>query len=482
MTTAAVPVDGTRVRRSEFHPRVWIPAAQVLTDIVALELALLLGVGLRAAASPWFSISLAPPNVGGIALGLLFLPFGYLLVGLYPGYGLAPVERLRRRVRTNFFLFSGLVAWGYLVHREQWSRGVLLSALALALVLSPLAERLLIRLLGRLHLWGTSVVIFGTGGSGRIVSELMRGQPSLGFVPVAILEVDGGESWTGPALAAVADLHFQSAAVEPARIAVVAMPALAEDRRRALLESLPFRSIIVMADIAQIQTQSISTVDIGGALGLALNRNLLVPWNRWVKRTLDAGVGSLLALAAAPVIAACAVWIRRAGAGPVFFAQDRVGQDGRVFRLWKLRTMYPNADALLHQCLARDPNLRAEWERCFKLRCDPRVIPGPGRFLRRTSLDELPQLWNVVTGSMSLVGPRPLPPYHLECFDAAFVELRNCVRPGLTGLWQVTARGSGGLDAQRALDSYYIRNWSLWLDVEIALRTIRAWIRGNGAY
>lgn len=481
-TATATAPTFVRAHRTSFRPRYWIPGAQALSDVLALELALVLGAVLRAALNPWFSVSLAPIHVLGIAYGLLLMPFGYLLAGLYPGYGLSSVERLRRRVRANFFVFSGLIAWGYLVHRERWSRGVLLATLLAALLLSPVVERLLIRLLSRLHCWGTSVVVFGTRDSGRAVAERMRRQAFLGLVPVAVLEIDPGESWTGAALGAIADLHLRSAGLDPARVAVVAMPALADLRRFALLESLPFRRIIVMADIAQIQTQSITAIDIGGSLGLSLNRNLLAPWNRWLKRALDLAVGSLMLVASAPVIAVCALAIRRASPGPVFYAQQRLGYHARAFRLWKLRTMYPGADELLRKCLAQDPALRREWDAHFKLRRDPRILPGIGRFLRHTSLDELPQLWNVITGDMSLVGPRPFPRYHLDSFDEEFLRLRACVLPGITGLWQVSARSDGDLRAQEALDTYYIRNWSLWLDIEIALRTVRAWIRGNGAY
>ena len=137
---------------------------------------------------------------------------------------------------------------------------------------------------------------------------------------------------------------------------------------------------------------------------------------------------------------------------------------------------------MLERHLAENPADRAEWDQFCKLKNDPRIIPGIGQLLRKTSLDELPQLWNILKGEMSLVGPRPFPAYHNSRFDPEFRTLRTQVRPGLTGMWQVSARSDGDLDVQESLDSYYIRNWSLWLDLYLLIRTARVVLTGAGAY
>jgi lipopolysaccharide/colanic/teichoic acid biosynthesis glycosyltransferase len=164
-----------------------------------------------------------------------------------------------------------------------------------------------------------------------------------------------------------------------------------------------------------------------------------------------------------------------------FFYQERIGYKGKTFRTIKFRTMLPNAEEELKRVMEQTLDLAEEWSRNFKLKNDPRVT-RIGAFLRKTSLDELPQLFNVLKGDMSIVGPRPLPRYHEKKLLERVRKLRECVRPGVTGLWQVSGRSDGGTAGMERWDTYYVRNWSIWLDIVILVRTVRAVIRGRGAY
>lgn len=163
------------------------------------------------------------------------------------------------------------------------------------------------------------------------------------------------------------------------------------------------------------------------------------------------------------------------------FLHERIGKDGRAFKTFKFRTMVPNAEEVLKKVLAEDDELREEWETFYKLRNDPRITKI-GHFLRRTSLDEIPQLINVLRGEMALVGPRPISQYHLDALPEEVCNIRELVKPGITGMWQVSGRSESGNDGMKQWDPYYVKNWSLGLDFQILYRTVFVVLKQEGAY
>lgn len=467
----------------EIKQRSWATFAIVMIDVLALELALFLGCVTRQSFAAVFPIVLGRQQYAGLALGVLTLPLAYFAAGLYPGYGVGAVQRLRARVSATLFVFGLLLSWNYIFQDRQWSRGVLFSTMFFALVIPPLLERLLRKRLIAQGVCGQPVVILGAGKTGALVARTLQHEYDLGFVPVGVLD-DDPQKW-GTAIEGipvVGPLSSVRSFEGRAKTVLIAMPGLQRELLADLVQRLSFPNIIVIPDLFGIQSLWITSRDLGGVFGLEVRKNLLVPSNRLLKQLLDYAIALPLFLFTAPFVAFCAGCIKLISPGPAFFRQEREGRAGKQIIVYKLRTMYPNAERLLQDYLTSHPDEQATWSEYYKLQKDPRILPGLGWFLRRYSLDELPQLWNVLRGDMSLVGPRPFPYYHLGSFPEAFRALRASVTPGLTGLWQVSKRSDGNLRVQELEDTYYIRNWSLWLDVYILLRTVLRMFFPKGAY
>lgn len=201
-----------------------------------------------------------------------------------------------------------------------------------------------------------------------------------------------------------------------------------------------------------------------------------------MKRIFDILVSIVALLLTLPLFGLLGLGIYLSSPGPIFFAQQRLGRGGRLFFCYKFRTMYPDAAEKLHQLLASRPDLKQEWEQHFKLKQDPRIT-RIGAFLRKTSLDELPQLWNVLKGDLSLVGPRPVVPEEAEKFFKEKTSKILSVRPGLTGLWQVSGRSDlQSYQTRISLDEFYVDHQSFWLDLQLIYKTIPAVLFAKGAY
>jgi Undecaprenyl-phosphate galactose phosphotransferase WbaP len=452
----------------------------ILADVLSAQAAFFLGCALYT-------------ELGGEAAGFslqlsllaLALPVGYLLLDVYRVHGQAPVQRFPLRIKTTCLLFALLLAWHWAAQRVAWPAGAAALTFVFMLVLPLIGESIVRAVLIRCGLWGVPAVVIGAGPVGRQVIRILRQLPELGLRPVGVFDdcyaQDGASGFveTLPVLGSLADSVGYSREIETA---IVTTPAEADATVDAVASQLSFRNIIVVPDLRDLPTLWVRTRDLNGLIGFEMRRNLLLKRNRLLKQALDRLIALPLALVSVPILAVLSLWIMAVSRGSPFYTQIRAGKDGRPIRIWKLRTMYPDAEQQLEAYLSSNPSAREEWERYFKLTDDPRILPGVGRFLRRSSLDELPQLFNVLCGEMSLVGPRPLSRDEMDrSFDTGFQSLRLSVIPGITGLWQVSARADGDQQVQQALDTYYIRNWSIWVDFYILFRTFGAVVAGRGA-
>lgn len=470
-------------KTDSFQEQKWISACKLLVDILALQVSLYLGWSIRSYLTRWWPLEMSSQTYFDLSLGLAIVPFGYWLVRLYPGYGLTTVERLRRRVRSTFVFFLTFVSYDYLIQNGGRSRGILLVVFLLSMIIPPILQTILRSYLIKADLWGMPVLVFGAGKTGtHVVSSLIK-DPVLGLKPVAILDDDPYKKNTYiSGVPVVGDISHASRFVGRINCVLIAIPGAGREFIVKLSQCLPFWSIVIIPDLFGIQSLWVEARDLGGVVGLEIQKNLLKRRNVYIKQIMDYALGIPLFFISIPMLAFFSIWIILCSPDNPFYCQVREGKGGHKFKLWKLRTMHPHAEKLLHEYLDSNPEAKNEWNNHFKLKDDPRIIKGIGWLLRKSSLDELPQLWNVLQGNMSLVGPRPFPHYHLERFDNDFRVLRRSVLPGMTGLWQVSSRSDGDLVTQESLDTYYIRNWSIWMDIILLGRTFLVVLTGKGAY
>ena len=474
----------TAVTDASFHfrsSRARTTLALLVSDLVAWGGSAALAVWL----APLLGVAVERSELLLSVVGLALAPLAYAGLDLYPAAGVSRVDEFRRLTLGS----SGV--WLVLVAAVAMGQGFadvmpLVATWALALPAVPVTRGLLRHLYGRRPWFGVPVVVLGAGRAGALTVRRLQRFHNTGYRPVALFDDDpdlvGTHVHGVPVVGRLGDAATYGA--QGVRHAIVAIPSLKAEQVAEVVRGPAghFPNVILLPEFAGLASVGVAPRNLGGLVGLHVRQELLRRRNHLLKRALDLALLVPVGLLAAPIVAITALWVRRVSPGNPFYAQEREGRGGRSFRMWKLRTMHHDADALLERHLANDPAAAAEWATRFKLARDPRILPGIGHLLRKASLDELPQLWNILRGEMSFVGPRPFPAYHLDSFDERFRTLRHAVLPGLTGLWQVDVRAGADLKLQEELDTLYIANWSLWMDVYLIARTPWAVLRGDGAY
>jgi Undecaprenyl-phosphate galactose phosphotransferase WbaP len=496
------------------HPTSYPKGSGFWTTVFALVGVDLIGLGVVAGCLGMLAIGAgqAPQWIAfeqwiAFGFGLVaacFLPMAYAAAGLYQVVDRHPAEELRRLATIT--LLTGASAT---IVAAAWVPAYAVTmafATGLAAVIVPAARVLGRILLARTDWWGVPVVVLGDGAHSETVIATLQRWPELGLRPVAPCEepypLQGPDD-----VAPVADLSssadgltsrdvFSSLGVlhpiEPEQApllarryhipyAVLAMPTLSEHERARLITHIGkfFRRLYVVSNGLNPAALWTARSASQGIMGISVKHVQLSTGARAIKRVFDVAASLLGLIAAIPLIATIAALIKLDSKGPVFFRQERMGINGRCFTVLKFRTMHVDAEAKLQSLLDDDPERRVQYEQYHKLDDDPRVT-RMGKWLRRFSLDELPQLWNVLRGDMSLVGPRAYMPGELPKMNGLSRSVLQCP-PGLTGLWQVSGRNNLDFSTRVDLDVHYMQNWTVWLDLYILLRTIPVVLTGEGA-
>ncbi|MEY2976571.1 MAG: undecaprenyl-phosphate galactose phosphotransferase WbaP [Prochlorotrichaceae cyanobacterium] len=453
----------------------------VMTDFVSLAGAISLSIWGRL----WLGGTLNPEFYMRLWPLLFLFLLVYALQGLYPGVTIGPVDELRSiSISTSLvYLFLGAVIF---LFREGvlYSRGSFIAAWLFSIIFVLLGRMFLRHTFARRSWWGFPTIVLGAGKTGELVVRTLQKNAHLGLKPVVILDDDGQKRGELHGVPILGDLSLAPMLARRLNLsyAIVAMPGVESVQLLTLLEQYgqTFPHLLIIPDLFGMASLWVEAKDLAGVLGLEIRQQLLLPGPRFTKLVVDLTIATVLSILLLPFITAIALLIRLDSPGPIFYGHTRLGRGGQTFKAWKFRTMVKNADGVLEHYLQDHPNAREQWETNRKLKADPRIT-RMGKILRRTSLDELPQLWNVLRRQMSLVGPRPIVDAEVVHYAEKF-RLYTRVLPGITGLWQVSGRSNTTYDDRVAFDAYYVRNWSVWLDIYILVKTVWVVLRGDGAY
>ena len=454
-------------------------SADILLALALWQVALLLqGVWGHGTLTTYALASMVPNVVVWVGLRSL--------LSLYPGYGLGQVEELRRQTFALFTTLAITTVFAFASHVDDSLSRILLFAWTLGLLLlAPIVRNCVKLALMKFNLWGKPVVVLGARETGAHILDDLQREWQLGFRPIAVFD-----NRVAPLKGSLKGVPYGGTLGDAIALgrehkvdtAIFAMP---HARREQLakfvdLAKLNFRHVVITPNLVGITNSAVMARDLAGTFGVEIKFNLLDPWSQRLKRVLDLGATVIGGLFILPLIAVLSLLVRLESHGSVFYADKRMGRDGELFSCVKFRTMVPDAENLLQKLLAENEEAREEYLKYHKLRDDPRVT-YIGRFLRKTSLDELPQLWNVLRGEMSLVGPRPYLPRESADIGPTQSEILR-VTPGITGPWQVAGRNHASFSERVQMDVSYVSDWSVWLDLVLLVRTVGCLLFRRDAY
>ncbi len=452
------------------RPAFWITA---LCDGITLQIVLALVVFLRALVGGQIDLELYSWLLAMVCTGPIFI--------IMLGANEVPVPPPHKEIKKVFlgislaFLFILIVLFMGQISVE-YSRSVLALTWMLSIVAVPVVRGMVRRRLCKKSWWGVPVVFLQSREEVEDIWNELSNNPLRGLRPVECMHLANYDEkfvedleniqkkysspiffWSYNDVKKLEDIpHFEEISKQCPKLMVVP-----SSRKRLKKFWLAPRLL-------------------GNSTAFLIRQNLTDSRRLRLKRGMDIILSSIALISLSPLFLAFTLLIRKSSPGKAFYTQKRIGQGGKLIKVFKFRTMVQNADEVLKDYLFENEHLREEWEKDQKLRNDPRITKV-GKFLRKTSLDELPQLFNVFLGSMTLVGPRPIVENEIKRYGDVYLDYKE-VKPGITGLWQISGRNNTSYEERVSYDRYYVTNWSVWMDLWILMRTIPVVLRGEGAY
>lgn len=384
----------------------------------------------------------------------------------YPSMPLSPIEEFRRLVGSSLIVYMiAMAVLGFRHEANFVSRFVLIaSALVNAVAAQPMRD-IVRRLMRKLDFGRIPVVVVGPKMAAEDLVNRLRGNSIVGFDPVLF----EGDNHNIVKFAQSRDIKILITCQDSRLV------------REEMVDLMKwFQQIIYMPEREIFPILGSRPISVDGIGGLEMVNQRRIKGYMIEKRLVDSLLSLLIGIVALPFLLVMPILIKLTSKGPILYKAKRLGKDGRTIYVWKFRSMYQDADQRLQSILDADPTMKAEFERDFKLKNDPRVTPL-GKFMRKTSIDELPQLFNVIRGEMALVGPRPIVEKEIAYYGADY-EIFSLMKPGITGLWQATGRSDTDYKLRVALDKFYVMNWNPWMDLWIVMRTILAVLKMKGSY
>ncbi len=452
-----------------------------LGDYIALVLAGLLSLTIRNTLITYSTFHIAPMYL------YAWVPLVYTAFILYEGlYG--PRMLIYQMIQKLFYASIGGTVFSIILMfltqvSGNISRAYVILYTIISFALLCLARWITARIMKKMKLLQIPVLIVGAGKTGSLLTRQLENDNGMRYRIVGYLEDHEPFSKNCNILGGFQDMEkvIKETGVTTVWIAA---PGLPQDQLSTLIYQAQtlVRDVGVVPNLVAVPMSNVTALSFFDAkiMLLQVRNNLARRSNQIAKRLFDITATICGGILISPILLLIAAWIYHDSPGPVIFKHRRVGKNGKEFNCYKFRSMCTNSQEVLEHLLATDPAAKEEWDREFKLKNDPRITKS-GHFLRKTSLDELPQLLNVLKGEMSLVGPRPIIQKEVERYDKYIKEYYS-VLPGITGMWQTSGRSDIDYPERVQMDSWYVHNWSVWLDLVLLWRTISVVITHKGAY